>query len=152
MITTPEKYRRRVKTVNKLPSLTEQCHGDECKIDNIVKKYRETGVIDRINSKKPQYMDMTGSKTLHEAYNIMADAKTAFMELPAKVRKDFDNDPGLFVDFMQNPENKTQIEEYGFDSSYLPEPAVHTQGSQEAPDEPPLSREAPTPPETQNAS
>lgn len=150
LITTPDKYRRRVPTHIGGESMTEQCHGEECRIDNVIKKYRETGVIDRINQKHPQYLDMTGSKTLHEAYNMMTQAQESFMELPSNVRKDFNNDPGLFVDFMQDPKNREKIEAYGFDASYLPEAPVRPAPTPEPVDDPVLSRPTPTPPEGNN--
>lgn len=152
MITTPEKYRRKSTIKFLEPSMTEQCHADECKIDNVIKKYRETGVIDRINQAEPQYLDMTGSKTLHEAYNLVNEARESFLQLPATIRKDFDNDPGKFVDFMQNPDNYEKIEEYGFDASYLPEPPVRPAPTPSPVDDPPLPGSPLTPSEGNHAT
>lgn len=42
-----------------------------------------------------------------------------FDEIPAAIRQKFNNDPGQFIDFMQNPENIESIEALGFDASHL---------------------------------
>jgi hypothetical protein len=36
-----------------------------------------------------------------------------FMSLPAKIRSRFQNDPGAFLDFVQNPENRDEMIELG---------------------------------------
>jgi len=40
--------------------LTEQNHKDETDINNIVRKYNKTGLIDHLNQFEKQYGDMTG--------------------------------------------------------------------------------------------
>lgn len=124
----PARFRRQVKAIGYDrvlydEQITETAHGDDCKIQNIIKKYRETGVIDHINSQQPQYLDLSDSYTLKEAMDKVQQADEVFMTLPATIRDDFQNDKGKFVDFMQNPENIEKIQEYGFDTSYFP----HTQ-------------------------
>lgn len=102
------------------PSLTEQSHKESCSMQFILKKYAKTGVIEHTNQYQGQYMDLPGEMDLHQAQNIIATANSMFETLPAVIRADFENDAGKFLAFMQEPDNKDQIEAYGLSSSHLP--------------------------------
>lgn len=91
------------------PSLTKQSFKDDCDIDTIVSRY--IGVGGSINS-LPDFrpdavdnLDLPTVSSYHEAMNVVAEANNAFSNVPAKVRRRFDNDPAQFVDFVSNPEN-----------------------------------------------
>lgn len=120
-LSTPDRYRRK-STIDfsESISLTEQCHKDECSIQNIMKKYKKTGILNHTNEYQGTYMDMTNALDYHEAQNIIAAASSMFETVPAHIRKHFNNDSSQFVDFMQNPDNKSQIEEMGLSTSHLP--------------------------------
>jgi phage internal scaffolding protein len=45
--------------------------------------------------------------------HYIMEAQNRFMELPAKVRKEFDNDPGAFLAFLENPNNYDRAIELG---------------------------------------
>ena len=67
-----------------------------------------------VNSTPPVYGDVTDLKTFQEAKNVFIEAEKAFMSLDAKVRKEFDNDPAKFLDFMDNlDENRAEAERLG---------------------------------------
>lgn len=102
-------------------SLTEQHHGETVKIHNILKQYQNTGFVQHVAARSPQFADMTSAPDFYEAQVIIANANSMFEEIPATIRKEFDNDPGQFLDFISNPENKEQIEAFGLDSSHIPE-------------------------------
>lgn len=117
--------RRRVKVEFTEPGMTEQAHADEVKIQNIMKRYRQTGVIDHVNKYQGDYLNFADAPSYHEAMNIIAEAKSMFETVPAHIRADFDNDPQKYIDFMQDNANIDAIEEYGLDASHLtrPDPA-----------------------------
>ena len=48
------------------------------------------------------------------------------MQLPAKIRRRFDNDPTAFIEFVQNPSNKSEMEELGI----LPKVHVREDGAE----------------------
>lgn len=98
---------------NDEPSLTRQEFSDECDINVIMAQYERTGVISHVSKREPLFLDMTGVPDFRTAMDMMVDAERAFMSLPAKVRKDFDNDARNFVDFAVNPENLDKMREYG---------------------------------------
>ena len=96
-----------------LPSLTRQEFSDECDINGIMKKYEKTGMLP-VNGAQPSYVDFTAVPSdLQEAMRVMMDAETAFMSLPASVRKEFDNDALRFVEYAQNGDNLEQLREWG---------------------------------------
>lgn len=114
------------------PGYTEQAHKDEVDIHNIMRKYEKTGVIKHNAAFEGQYMDMTGALDYTDAQNLIAEGKSMFETVPSGIRQDFDNDSSKFVDFMQDENNRSQIEAYGFTTTHLP-PVVE----QEAPPPPP---------------
>ncbi|QCQ84793.1 internal scaffolding protein [Blackfly microvirus SF02] len=123
------------------PSLTRQEFADECDINTIMAQYEATGVITHVNQQAPAYLDLSGEiPDLMEAHNVFAKAETAFMTLPASVRKEFDNDPVKFVEFATKAENVEQMRKWN-----LAAPATLP----DAPREPP---EAPKPEPTPNPS
>ncbi|AXL14585.1 internal scaffolding protein [Microviridae sp.] len=105
----------------KSTSLTEQHHGETVKIHNIIKQHQTTGFVSHVASRPPQYADMVTAPDFYQAQCIIANASSMFEEIPAQIRKSFDNDPGQFLDFISNPENKQQMDELGIDSSHIPE-------------------------------
>ncbi|AXL14595.1 internal scaffolding protein [Microviridae sp.] len=113
--------RRVAKSFKDTESMTEQCHKDEVSIQNIMRKHRQTGVIQHVAQYQGQYMDMVNAPDFHEYQNILAEARSMFETVPSHIRKDFDNDPQKFLEFMQNAENIEAIEEYGLDASHLVE-------------------------------
>lgn len=94
------------------PSLTRQDFAEECDINAIMERYQHTGVLPA--GGEPFYYDFTTlPTTMMESMDVMRQATDAFMTLPAKVRREFDNDPAEFVDFASNPDNVEQMREWG---------------------------------------
>ena len=87
------------------PSRTQQSFKDECDINNIVKRYRETGVITHLASSEAFYDDVSNVPDYQTALGVVMDAEEKFMQLPATVRKRFDNDPAQMLEFIQDDNN-----------------------------------------------
>lgn len=95
------------------PSLTRQEFADECDINVIMARYEKTGMLP-VNASAPRYMDLTVVPgDLQTAMNYMSDAQEAFMQLPAKIRREFDNDATAFVEFATDPNNLDQMRDWG---------------------------------------
>lgn len=94
----------------KEPSMTKQSFKDECDINNIVKKFEATGILDHVNQAAARglYEDLPSGLDLQAGLNMIAQAEAAFMALPAEVRSEFDNDPVLFVEAFTNPSEAQQ--------------------------------------------
>lgn len=88
---------------------TEQHHKAECDINNVIKKYDKTGLITHVNTAKATYGDYTDINEYQESLNIVIKAENAFMEMPSSIRKKFGNDPGLFMEFISNPDNLEEM-------------------------------------------
>ncbi len=94
-------------------TMTKQSFKDECDINNILKKYDKTGILEHRNKYEGQYADVTGVVDYQTALNIVSSAEAAFMSLPASIRSQFQNDPHEFLAFAQDPENEDALIEMG---------------------------------------
>lgn len=115
---------RPVQDFNQTESMTEQHHGKTVKIQSILSHYEKTGQVPHMARRQPFYADMTSAPNYYEAQCIVAEARSTFEEIPSQIRKQFDNDPGQFLEFIGNPENKAEMAEMGFDVSHIPEDFV----------------------------
>lgn len=98
------------------PSLTKQYFKDECDINNIVKKFSDTGQLPVQNNLEPQYGDVP-NMDLKEALDMVQFARQEFDEL-STVDKDrfgqnFHNYCQFLSDYEKSPEsfyNETSFE------------------------------------------
>lgn len=95
------------------PSMTREEFAAECDINTIMKKYAVTGVVGHVNPVQPRFIDAVGVPDLMTALNTMSDAQQAFMQLPAVVRREFDNDAMEFVKFASESENLPKLRQWG---------------------------------------
>lgn len=95
------------------PSMTRQEYADECDINVLMRKYEATGVLPPLNGAEPQYLDVSNVPDLARAMEIIDVATSAFMALPASVRREFDNDPVKFVAFAENADNIDKMRDWG---------------------------------------
>ncbi|AXL14660.1 internal scaffolding protein [Microviridae sp.] len=95
-------------------SLTHQSMADECDINKIMEKWQKTGILDHTNTFEGQYGDFTDVPSdYHDAMNQVLEANDMFATLPSSIRKKFMNDPGQFLDFVENPENREEMQKLG---------------------------------------
>lgn len=94
-------------------SRTHQSFKSECDVNNIMAKYRRTGVLTHLSSKTPQYGDFTNVSDYQSALLAVQDATDSFMSLPAQLRAKFDNDPAAFLAFAEKPENANFLVDLG---------------------------------------
>lgn len=93
--------------------MTEQHHKQACDINCILRAYDKTGLITHVNKAKAMYGDFTEVNEYQVALNTVIKAQDAFDDLPADIRKKFDNDPGAFLEFVTNPDNLDEMVELG---------------------------------------
>jgi len=94
------------------PTRTQQSFRDECDINTILKRFNVTGQLPA-GSVQPQYGDFSGITDYQSALNAVMAAQDSFLQLPAKVRAKFDNDPALFVDWASNEANRDEMKALG---------------------------------------
>ena len=93
-------------------SKAQQHFKDECDINVIVERFGLTGALPD-NLRMPTNEEFWEVKNFQEALNVINSARESFMELPAEVRAEFDNDPGRFMDFVSDDTNREKAKKLG---------------------------------------
>lgn len=114
-------------------SRAHQSFKSECNVNNIMAKYRRTGVLTHLSSKTPQYGDFTNVSDYQSALLAVQDANDSFMSLPAKLRSQFDNDPAAFLAFAEKPENANFLVDLGLSPKIEDTPIVGDLNSPKVP-------------------
>ena len=103
------------------PGRTKQSFKAECDINNIMKRYQQSGVIQHLKEGEPQFVDATGYD-YQSAMQIVAQARSMFEQLPAHTRARFENNPAKLLDFAHDPANIQEAVQMGLvDPKRLPE-------------------------------
>lgn len=103
--------RKRVQLKSDKPSKTETSHTKQVNINSIMKKYFKTGLLQQREGAR--YGDFTTVTDYQEAVDRVLQANDQFMELPSEIRTMFSNDPGILIDFVNNPANKQKAQDLG---------------------------------------
>jgi len=116
------------------PGMTEQSHKDACNVNNIIKRMTTTGAVTHLNKMEARYGDVSGVD-FQTALEIVQGAEDSFNKLPSGVRKEFKNNPALFLDFVNNPENEDKLVEMGLATRRELEEIVREPKQEEVTDE-----------------
>lgn len=95
------------------PGVTQQNFKDECDINIILERARNGVPISHLNARIAQYGDVSSIPDYRSALDTVNRANGLFMELDAKVRERFANDPAKFLAFAQNPANVDEMVRLG---------------------------------------
>lgn len=104
------------------PTKTRQSFKDECDINTILGKFRETGFVSHTNPQRPIYEDFTNASDYMTALNQITAAQEIFQSMPARVRDRVGNDPANFIAFVENPENAEELVTLGLKNPVEPRP------------------------------
>lgn len=101
------------------PSLTQQQFRQECDINNIIASVDSSGVINNPlwnGTRRPLYGDFSGIQDMDylQAQNTFLEASARFMELPAKVRQQFNNNPAELLSYLQGNPPVEELAKLGF--------------------------------------
>lgn len=110
------------------PSMTKQSFIAECDINNIIKSFSITGMVNHINQNaaKGAYVDLPDPIDFQEAIHTVEGANAAFMSLPSKIRDRFKSDPLQFLEFISNPANADEARSLGLLNPLPPSPPPTT--------------------------
>lgn len=87
---------------------------DECDINLIMARYRKTGVLpESALSAAARYGDFSQVPDFMEMRHKIIAAEEVFAALPAEVRKQFNNDPGAFIDAADTVEGRALMVKLG---------------------------------------
>lgn len=131
------------------PSRVRPEFREETDINNIIAKYRRTGVMPT-GTRIPRYEDLSNAVDYHQALNLVNEAVDAFRHLPARIRDYFSNDPREYLAGMEaahdpdaDPEYLAELRELGALPPMEPVPAppapTPTPTPSEPPEEPPAA-------------
>lgn len=122
----------RVHTVCEGKTRAHQQYKEQCDVNNIIAKYKKTGTVTHVRNKvSGVYADLTNFPSYEEAMQTIVRANHAFLEVPAKIRARFNNDPQAMIDFLTNPENDKEAIELGLKNP--PPPPTSPSPTTEAP-------------------
>jgi len=107
--------RRREKTWTNASEegLTNQAFKDECDINRVLDRAKKGVGIAHLANYQGVYGDFSDmdANTYEAMVTNLANANSIFHDLGAELRAEFDNNPGKFFEFVNNPENKDRLEE-----------------------------------------
>lgn len=98
--------------INTQPAITKQEFKDQSDINTILQQYQHHPHL-LIPTEPQLYGDFSQATDYQSALNSIMDAQQQFLDLPAKVREKFNNDPGQFLDFVHNEENLPELVKMG---------------------------------------
>lgn len=91
-------------------SRTVQSEKDACDVNNIISSFVRTGEWPaNARGRAMQYGDFSNVPDLLTAHERIQEANALFMELPAKLRSRFENNPFAFIDYCQDPKNEDEL-------------------------------------------
>lgn len=93
-------------------TLAQQQFRDECDINTIIRNFGLTGQMPA-DVRVPLQGDFAEAPDFQSAMNLLLAAEDAFMQYPAELREEFQNDPGKFVEFVSDPKNVERCRELG---------------------------------------
>lgn len=109
------------------PSLTRQEFKDECDLAKIIARFSSTPEgLEQLQMAQgfvqSRFEDVSDIPDYQTALMQVKAADEAFMRLPALVRTRFDNDPALFLDFVDDPKNFEELRTMGLVKPKVEEP------------------------------
>jgi len=118
--------RKPVKKSFSLPSRTHRSFGAAADINYVVNRYIKSGTpIPQDTS--AYYADVADAQEKFDyqtIQNTIIEADRAFMTLPATIRERFQNDPPQLLQFLENPNNRSEAERLGIIPEKQPQTAV----------------------------
>lgn len=94
--------------------MTKSEFKDDCDINKIIARYQRTGQLpDNAKAAAARYGDFSEVPPYQEMLDRIRAADELFAALPAKVRKEFDNDAGNFIRATQTVEGMKILHDLG---------------------------------------
>lgn len=112
-------------------SRVEQHHRDEVNINTIMRKMHAQGVLPHFKN-GGTFGDFSSVTDFQDCKNRIIAANNDFMRLPSELRFKFDNDPGLLVEWLQDPDNASEARDMGLIPPVGYKPPSEEKTSQEA--------------------
>lgn len=98
------------------PSLTDQSQYKDTDINNIVRRYQTTGLLDSpgaVPFETLQYGDATLLPDYQTALDLVNSVESEFSSLPSEVREKFGHDPMQLLEALQDPTKQQMLQDIG---------------------------------------
>lgn len=96
------------------PSRTQQQFKEECDVNNILRNYVNTGVLNHVSNVAPEFGDFSEVPSDYgEALALIEKSNEEFMKFPSEVRERFDNKPINMIRFLQDENNREEAVKLG---------------------------------------
>ena len=112
---------RDISTENNEDSQTDPSFAKECDVNNIIKKFKDTGHITHLAKRQGVYADVSDVTDLLTATVQVQKAAEAFKTIPAALRRKLNEDPNELIEFLNNPENDEEAIYYGLKERNYPQ-------------------------------
>lgn len=100
-------------TINNEESLAQASDMEDADINIIMKKYSGTGMLPQVNM-EALTGDFSDVGDFREAQDKIKAANDAFAEVPAELRRRFNNDPQEFINFVLDDKNLEETVKLGY--------------------------------------
>lgn len=94
-------------------SMTNQQFKEECDVNNILAKYKRTGLLSHVSRTQGQFGDFSTLDDYQTSLHKVMKAQESFGLLPSEVRNKFQNDPAKLIDFLSDSKNDEEAYKYG---------------------------------------
>lgn len=94
-------------------SMTQQQFKGECDVNNILAKYKKTGLVTHLAKHNAKFGDFSTYEDYQQSLDKILTAQNSFNHLPSELRKKFDNDPGKLIEYLQDEKNHDEAIQYG---------------------------------------
>lgn len=95
-------------------SMTVQSDAHMADITEILRKYKQVGIVENLNLAEMQFKDVSEFTDLKDAIDQSRLAEVEFLKLPSKVREIFDHDVAVWLDTAHDEEKRDALVAGGF--------------------------------------
>lgn len=93
--------------------LTQQHLAEDCDINNIILKHARGEAVNIIDPAQMIYGDFTSLEDFHSTMNRLKRTEEAWEQMPANIKKRFNQNPGELIEFLNNDANREEAEQLG---------------------------------------
>ncbi len=94
-------------------SLTQQQFKAECDVNNILAKYKRTGMLTHIHKHQGNFGDFSSIEDYQTSLGKLMQAQQNFESLPSELRAKFENDPAKLISFLSDEKNNAEAVKLG---------------------------------------
>ena len=94
-------------------SMTQQQFKAECDVNNILAKYKRTGMLSHIQKHQGNFGDFSSIEDYQSSLGKLMQAQQSFESLPSELRAKFENDPAQLISFLSDKKNDAEAIKLG---------------------------------------